>query len=401
MCMNRFKWMLAYIALALTALTGPLLAQSIDEVSISRGYPLAAGDVLRIDFLVRPEIGRDVPVELNGYASFPFIDPVLVSGRTIAELRAELPVLMSGAVIRERVGDEYQMVPVTDYGVTVSVKSYRPVIVSGAVNQPGDVAFSVGMTARLAVAKALGLSMNAFHSVGATSLGGSSPDLAALIIERAVLKALINGKTVIEADDIVIPLTTSLSPEDLRSRANEDLTLRLAILSEQEAQQKSKLAAAEQDVMAALARKEDMMRATEIEQSNVTRLEGLAARSMVSYGGTLIQGRRALMQASNLVHSTDEDIENALMLHSTILSDTKIERLKREREWRARIAQIDASLGIQTNSGSLLGASDTSLEPTITLYRQTTAGSVSRRIDLDTLLLPGDVIDVQYLRLSQ
>lgn len=101
MCMNRFKWMLAYIALALTALTGPLLAQSIDEVSISRGYPLAAGDVLRIDFLVRPEIGRDVPVELNGYASFPFIDPVLVSGRTIAELRAELPVLMSGAVIRE------------------------------------------------------------------------------------------------------------------------------------------------------------------------------------------------------------------------------------------------------------------------------------------------------------
>ena len=142
---------------ALTLPLRPLMAQDMMTVEVSRGYALGAGDVLRLEFLNRPDIQLNIPVELNGYANFPFAGSVLVAGRTIEELRAELPVLLDGVVLREEIGDDLRSNNVSGSELILSVFSYRPIVVAGDVAVPGEVEFTVGMTARTAVFKAQGI----------------------------------------------------------------------------------------------------------------------------------------------------------------------------------------------------------------------------------------------------
>lgn len=387
MMTRRFMSCVFGLILGMGAIATPAAAQSATDVQIARGYPLGAGDTLRVDFLVRPEIGRDIPIELNGYASFPFIDPVHVAGRTIAELRAEIPILMSGAVLRDRVGDEVQLIQLEEYDVVISVASYRPVIVSGAVKQPGNVDFAVGMTARAAIAKAFGISPLALGGTG----GSQDPDaLGELVVERAVLNALIADRDAVDEADITVPFGARQNADILRERANQDLALRRAVLDEEATVYGSELRTAENGVMAALARKEDLMRTARVEEGNVERLESLAARAASIYSGTLVQGRRALLAASEAFSDASSDVEKALFSHKQLMSDRKIELLNDEREWRTRLAKLNVALS-GTAGNDTLG---TGPQPVVTLYRQGPNGTEARAVDLDHLLMPGDLIDV-------
>lgn len=125
----------------LTALSTQANAQDSMQVQVARGYPLGAGDILRLEFLNRPDIRLNIQVELTGYANFPFIGAVLVGGRTIEELRAELPVLLDGAVLREEVGNDLRSNKVDSSELILSVLTYRPVVVAGDVAEPGEVEF--------------------------------------------------------------------------------------------------------------------------------------------------------------------------------------------------------------------------------------------------------------------
>lgn len=387
MMTRRFMSCVFGLILGMGAIATPAAAQSATDVQIARGYPLGAGDTLRVDFLVRPEIGRDIPIELNGYASFPFIDPVHVAGRTIAELRAEIPILMSGAVLRDRVGDEVQLIQLEEYDVVISVASYRPVIVSGAVKQPGNVDFAVGMTARAAIAKAFGISPLALGGTG----GSQDPDaLGELVVERAVLNALIADRDAVDEADITVPFGARQNADIMRERANQDLALRRAVLDEEATVYGSELRTAENGVMAALARKEDLMRTARVEEGNVERLESLAARAASIYSGTLVQGRRALLAASEAFSDASSDVEKALFSHKQLMSDRKIELLNDEREWRTRLAKLNVALS-GTAGNDTLG---TGPQPVVTLYRQGPNGTEARAVDLDHLLMPGDLIDV-------
>lgn len=387
MMTRRFMSCVFGLILGMGAMTSPAAAQSATDVQVARGYPLGAGDTLRVDFLVRPEIGRDIPIELNGYASFPFIEPVHVAGRTIAELRAEIPILMSGAVLRDRVGDEVQLIQLEEYDVVISVASYRPVIVSGAIKQPGNVDFAVGMTARAAIAKAFGLTPLAQGGAG----GSQDPDaMAEMVVERAVLNALIADQDAVDEADITVPFGARQNADILQERANQDLALRRAVLDEETAVHAAELSAAENGIMAALARKEDLMRTARIEEGNVERLEGLAARAASIYSGTLVQGRRALLAASEAFSDASGDVEKALSAHKHLISERKIDLLNDERDWRARLAKLDVALS-GTAGSDTLGAG---LQPVVTLYRQGPNGTDARTVDLDHLLMPGDLIDV-------
>lgn len=67
----------AALALGLTTMVAgslpptPLAAQDALQVQALRGYPLGAGDVLRLGFLNRPDIRLNIPVELTGLRQFP------------------------------------------------------------------------------------------------------------------------------------------------------------------------------------------------------------------------------------------------------------------------------------------------------------------------------------------
>ena len=398
MFLRSLKQILTAFLTSIVLAAGPNCAQGAQDVDVARGYPLGPGDVLRIDFLGRPVLSKDIPVELNGYASFPFMDPILVSGRTISELRAELPVFLSGAVVREKVGDEFQLVALEEADVDIAVKKYRPIIASGDVNKPGEVSFSVGMTVRSAIAKALGLNFDALLFAQNISKTHGSTDPSELVVERAVLSALASQKDEIEQSDIIVPVWAVLSPQELLERAREDLTLRRAMLNAEDALHVSAVALAEDDVIDALALKEDMMRTVSVERENVQRLEGRASRAFSVYAGSLIQGRRSLLEVENYLRDATDAVEKSLFERTELLSDEKIKDLEQEQQWRARIAQIDAMLGPKANIDTTNPIMSRSVEPDVVLYRQGASGTSAEVVGMDYLLMPGDLIAVDISR---
>lgn len=401
MFLRLFKSLSICVAAGLCALSAPATAQGAPELQIGRGYPLGPGDVLRLDFLARPEVGRDIPVELNGYADFPFAGAVHVAGRSIAELRAELPVILTGAVLRERVGDSVQVVPVTEEEVVLAVKSYRPVIVAGDVRQPGEVDFSVGMTARMAVFKALGVgaALAAGGSASAQDLYRRRAELIDVIVERAVLTALLQERQVLTAEDLDLSAGVAMAPAAVLERASTDLLIERSLLAEQKARDAMRIEAAQEEVMIALSRTEELMRGVQVEKKNVERLEGLASR-FAAYSNALVQGRRTQLQAAQYTRNARDDVDEAMLKRRELVASQKIESLKREQGWRTRLAALDAKFE-ELRATATPMVSDGPGAASVTLYRQGPSGVASKSVPMDHLLMPGDLIEVHLAEIGQ
>jgi len=89
-------------------------------------YHIGAGDVLSIQVFGEDELSGSFPVSLTGGLDFPLLGPVMVAGRTTAEISLLLRDRLAGGFVRNP-------------HVTVSVTTYasQPVQVLGAVSKPG------------------------------------------------------------------------------------------------------------------------------------------------------------------------------------------------------------------------------------------------------------------------
>ena len=127
--------------------------------ALAEDYPLQPGDVLEIAVAGYADIRETMPVNIDGEIVAPLAGTIRAEGRTLAEITAE---------IRERVAmtalpafDEHGMSTAEHIHpslVSVTLRSYRPVYVDGAVRRPGAHDFVPGLTARQAIAVAGGAS---------------------------------------------------------------------------------------------------------------------------------------------------------------------------------------------------------------------------------------------------
>jgi polysaccharide export outer membrane protein len=120
-------------------------------------YRLAPGDVLEISAVGVPELGRRVPIDVDGLAVFPLIGAVEASGLTLAELRTKVGELLPAKILRRKTVDgRYVADNISPDELTVEVVEYRPVYLDGDVAKPGAQPFRPGLTVREAVALAGG-----------------------------------------------------------------------------------------------------------------------------------------------------------------------------------------------------------------------------------------------------
>ncbi|WP_158263418.1 polysaccharide biosynthesis/export family protein [Aliiruegeria haliotis] len=386
------------------ALTVALLASGATTAQVAggpeeaRGYPLGAGDVLSISFLNNPELSFDVPVEFTGYASFPLAGPVLVAGRTIDELRAELPVVLTGVKLRESAGNATHWRSVEDEEILVSVKHYRPIVVSGDVRRPGEVPFTVGMTVREAVSKSLGVGSLSRPDGPSTIVDDfkNRANLGNAMVERAVQRALLDGRAAIAAEDIAVPTGANLPRDRLVQRASARLDAAIDLLEEQQEQRDRQVLAAREAVMDALVRAEELAREQVVESENVARLERLLTRSL-AYSGSLVQAKRNDLKAAEIARSARDAVDEARFAWSALQGTHRIETLSLRQEWLDRLGELDGEIDVLSaalSEGSVQAA-------TITLYRklrdQTRQGAVS----MDDHLMPGDLIEVEISLVGQ
>lgn len=127
-----------------TGCESPPSAGILERASAHSPVYLAAGDVVKLSFPGAPEFNQAQKIRSDGQISLPVIGEVQASGKRLVTFQNEL----SG-----RYKDQLQN---TDVLVTLE-SSASPVLVSGAVNKPGKIAFERPLTVLDAIMEAGGI----------------------------------------------------------------------------------------------------------------------------------------------------------------------------------------------------------------------------------------------------
>ena len=113
------------------------------QAEVPRHVILASGDVVKLTFSSAPELNQSQKVRADGKLSLPLVGEVDVAGKTVGQLQSELIQLYKPQLKTPE--------------VTVSLEaSLTTVVVSGAVNKPGKIAFERPTTVFQAIMEAGG-----------------------------------------------------------------------------------------------------------------------------------------------------------------------------------------------------------------------------------------------------
>lgn len=118
------------------------------EIAPAGGYPLGAGDKLRITVYNEPNLTGEYNITTSGTVAFPLIGSVVAGGGTIEDVTRAITTRLAAGYVN-------------DPRVSVEVLNYRPYYILGEVARPGEFAFVSGMTVEQAVAAAGGFTYRA------------------------------------------------------------------------------------------------------------------------------------------------------------------------------------------------------------------------------------------------
>lgn len=376
-------------------------------VSAQESYPIGPGDVLRVSFLSNPDFDRSLTVDIDGTVFIPLIGEVNVQGQPINALREQIPILMTGAVFRERLGGEYLLVSLEPEDVVIDVEAYRPVYVDGSVNSPGRQPFVVGMTARQAIAAAEGLMDDgaAGNDIGASR---NHPrvlmaELVGVLAELAVHQAILDGTDTIDTSE----LEGLSAPSDLIDRAIELAQSQVAtsteILNEELEFLDTSISEAEARIMASLRREETMTAVVSAEEAEVERVEERVARRIVS-SEVLTQARRAYLQAVDRLGGVqasrlraEADRRELVLERAQTVRERSLELQARLQELSQQASQLRVRIELSSTGPATIELDQTaSRAPRITIFRRTGGQAQEIEASPGALLLPGDVVNVGF-----
>lgn len=127
--MKKNVWLLIAVFVATTGIAGPALSQEAESLGpaqppAAQSYRIGIGDLLRIEVYDEDDLTKEVRVLTDGFISFPLLGQILAAGVTVAELQTE---------ITRKLAEKYLVNP----QVTVFVKEFSHVFITGEVKKPG------------------------------------------------------------------------------------------------------------------------------------------------------------------------------------------------------------------------------------------------------------------------
>lgn len=113
------------------------------QADVPRHVILASGDVVKLTFSSAPELNQSQKVRADGKLSLPLVGEVDAAGKTVGQLQSDLVQLYKSQLKTPE--------------VTVSLEgNVTTVVISGAVNKPGKIAFERPTTVFQAIMEAGG-----------------------------------------------------------------------------------------------------------------------------------------------------------------------------------------------------------------------------------------------------
>ncbi|RDJ24095.1 hypothetical protein DWF00_03105 [Bosea caraganae] len=378
-------------------------------------YKIAPGDRLEVKVVGLPELGQKALVDINGNLPLPMLGSVKVSGLSLAEVQDKLRTALSGKIVYRRALDGKKIPNIADVDeILVEVAEYRPVYVNGDVPRAGEVVYRPGMRVRQALSLAGGQDQSAARANGNLVNVfdyGSARDTLMLEFtrERAQywrLNAEIDDNGKASADDLIQRLP-QIGGADLVAKSESDL---LAIRTRDWQNEKAFLSKSADQAAArtkALALQFDTEnKGSTADADEFDRMQKLLDKSLTSQNrvtdarrAMLISATRALQIGVQLTTAERDQEERTRNLTRTV--DQRRANLMKERDDSAlKLAQLKARMEANDKKLVFMGGATKQIlgdDPTkiqITIRRDGVDGVQTIAATEDTLLTPGDVVEV-------
>jgi polysaccharide export outer membrane protein len=381
-------------------------AHAVEEKApaLSGDYRLSPGDHLTIVVYDQPQLSGEFIVDGGGSVLLPLAGPVSLSGLTLAEAQQ---------LIQDRFADGVLVQP----GVSVRIKEYRPIFVTGSVRKPGSYAFIIGQSVKAAIAAAGGEGQPLEQTFnGAVSdfitaeqrVRQLEADHAILLMRKARLEAQRDGR-----ENFVMPMLVGFSRRNVdfdRAYSSENDTFsRLAEMyrGQVEALQNQRpLVEAELNAVTNQIAKQKEHLA--IVNSRLTDLEHLFGKGLLRKDVLLNQQiEKALVegQVSNLqaqvarLQQTMGELDVKLGdLKATYLRQTLVEL----QDTSQRLRDVETSIGparrLLEVKAQDAGSDVDEPEYSIRISRVRDGSMVTFEATDETMLSPGDVVEVKIKR---
>jgi len=407
---STFPAKLRVAALAAAALLfSPSLAIAVESVRIE------PGTVMEITAIGVPGFKYRVAVNANGQASFPLLDPMNVSGRTLDEIRDEVRSKLPHKIYRQRTADgKENYFNIAADEITLDIAEYRPVYINGDVGKPGELSYRPGLTVRQAIALAGGFDLTHTRLVNPFLEAAdfrSQYDAAWLeFVQQQALLAGLNATLRGEAEfDIRKTLRAPLSTATL-DRIAENETAHVKALHDDYNKELDHIQALikQTDAQVATLRKEQKAQQDGLSQqaSDLDRIRELYRRNVVPVN-RISDEQRQFSYAQERVLAVTAQVAQAMRLSEEarrkleaapdrrrikLLGDIQDATVKLA-TLRARIEGLDQKLVYVGEAKSQLTRSPFGLHD-ITIHRRSDTGMNHLQAGMDDFLQAGDVVEI-------
>jgi polysaccharide export outer membrane protein len=367
-------------------------------------YRLAPGDRLTIAVFDEPQLSGDFFIDGGGEVLLPVAGAVCVSGLTLAQAQQ---------LIQNQFADGVLVRP----AVSVSIKEYRPIFVTGVVKRPGSYRFIFGESVKAAIATAggVGQAIEQPLTVAVSDFVTAVErvrQLEANQVSFLVRKARLEAQRD-ERDNFVMPLFVGLNPRTVDFQrvysAENDIFLRfeeayhgeLATLQKQRPRIKAEIKAVTEQI----AKQNERL---EIVNTHLADLEYLFGKGLLrkevllnqQIEQTLVHSQLSTLQAQVAhLRQTMGDLDVKLGdVKATYLREVLVQLQATAQSLR----EIETTLGparklLDLKAEAARGVTDEA-DYVILISRVERGRIVNFEATSETTLLPGDVVEVKRKR---
>jgi polysaccharide export outer membrane protein len=376
-----------------TALVGDRLTIRFFERETVEPATLAVGTSPM--YFERLDLSGTYEVDAQGEVSLPLMGRIKAEGRSIACLEAAVAVRQAKTF----------SVPAS---VSVAFASRAPVLVTGAVRAEGAYTYTQGMTLRHLLTLAGRLSPenvpaadipllarkaeldtlkagNHLEMLALASARAGSATIAMTLVERVNFIAAVGTERLeIEAANLRARVEAYNREQEELTKRVEHGRARIRLLTEE----KAKL---ERHVADKIARLKELRDLTARGIAPLSRLN--ADESLLTaLEGAMFNVKVELLQAESKVEADVRALDAMANEHERAIAVELRDRAKEADSIEAQLASIEIQLGAQPHRTVAASSGGT---PLYTIVRTTTQGTTRSEADLDSPVLPGDLVEVE------
>ncbi|MEH3144372.1 MAG: polysaccharide export protein [Methylobacterium frigidaeris] len=379
-------------------------------------YRLAAGDTLEMAVAGMPDLRQRAAIQLDGTVSIPAVGTIRAAGSKPSEVQAVIEGILTSRVLRQRGEGRERQVLLQPGDVAVTVAEYRPVVVGGDVQAPGQYPFRPTMTVRHALALAGGVSLlrGRANSAGIDAVEFER-ERKSILLEYARetarlwrLGAELQGSEEIRDRPLgTVPVPQAVLAEFVQIETRS-LRIALANLAKERAYLTNAVQQADEQIASLTKQEQEERRGVEADTEELDRVTKLLNSGSV-VNQRVTENRRAVLLSSTRRLQTSTRLAEVQRMRGEFAwrlakldSQHELDVLRDVREARARLAELSSRLDGTALKLALLGRmrvkarAGVGATTDLTIVRRTDAEWTRITAGEETELLPGDAIEVEF-----